>query len=116
MEEEVTVAEALSKLYGVPITKQGAEFIIKETPTHVISVHETTFSWRVCRAKRGDTTGYDRQYCFYGTDLITYQKRLSDFLRTIQAAVEWDGSDDTHPEGWDKNAQTGEYAHPERFE
>jgi hypothetical protein len=77
-------------------------FHIKTVGGRDIHVLRMLYNWRVCRTD-GTPYGYDRTWCFYGTDMVT-------FLRAVTAAVEWDGGDDTSPVGWDKNARTGEYA------
>jgi hypothetical protein len=105
-----TIAEDLSELYQTPISfhEGSREFVVRETPTHYIVVHEMIFSWRISRQPKDHPMSYDRSWCYYGKD-------LPNFLRTIDAAVNWDGADDTEPEGWDKNARTGKYAHPDKF-
>jgi hypothetical protein len=107
-----TMAEALSVLHDTPITfrEDSGEFVVKETPTHNIVVQtRLIFSFRISRQPKDSPMTYDRNWCYYG-------KGLFNFLRTIEAAAKWDGADDTDPEGWDKNANTGKYAHPDIFQ
>lgn len=98
-----SVREMLSELYGQPFGDLDGGFLVKETPTHFISVHRRIFNWRLGRTPKDSPNYYDRAYCYYGTDFVT-------LLRAVGAAVEWDGADDTEPEGFDKNDITGDYA------
>ncbi len=104
-----SMAEALSEMYDRKIRFENGQFYVGETTMHYIIVHEMIFSWRISRSPKDDYLGDDRNWCYYG-------KGLMNFLLTIEAAVNWDGADDTEPEGWDKNANTGVYANPGKFQ
>jgi hypothetical protein len=107
-----TMAEALSELFQTPITssERSQEFVVGETPTHhIVVLTNLIFNFRISRRPKDHPMSYDRSWCYYGKD-------LPNFLRTIEAAVNWDGADDTEPEGWDKNAKTGEYANPDKIQ
>jgi hypothetical protein len=103
-----TTADLLSALHGVNIKDIDGGFRVRETETHVIDIHRMIFNWRITRTAKNKPLTYDRAWCFYGTDIIS-------LLRTVKAAVYWDGADDTAPEGWDKNVTTGEYSRPDQF-
>lgn len=98
-----TIPEILSAVLGHKVEQVDGGFLIKETGTHLISVHRMIYNWRVARTPKANPEGPDRAYCYYGNDLFT-------LLRAVGHAAEWDGADDTDPEGFDKNAMTGMYA------
>lgn len=108
MVESSCVADQLSALYATEITPIDGGFRVKETETSWVDVLRMFYNWRVSRTPKARPWECDRGWCFYGNDFVT-------MLRAIGAALEWDGADGTSPEGWDKNAFTGEYAHPSRF-
>jgi hypothetical protein len=96
----------LSIITGVPIQDIETEgerevgFVVKTNGKQEVHVLRMIYNWRVARTSSPFT--YDRAWCFYGTDVLT-------LIRTVQAAIAWDMSDNTAPEGWDKNAMTREY-------
>lgn len=69
---------------------------IKETPTHYIDVLSMFYNDRVVTTPKSLPSAYDRYWC--------YDKGGA----ALHAAMLWDGSDDTEPEGWKK-------AHGERY-
>lgn len=94
-------AEYLSMLTGKEIQDTDGGFLIKEADgEQVIVLYTMIFSFRIVRTD--GPSGYDRAWCYYGKDLIT-------LIRAVQAALDWDGADDTSPEGWDKDAIRGVY-------
>jgi hypothetical protein len=97
-----TLARLLSELHDVSIQEIPGGFHVKTVGDREIHVLRQIYNWRVVRTD-GTDHGYDRGWCFYGNDFVT-------LLRATAAAAEWDGADDTSPEGWDKNVRTGEYA------
>ena len=97
------VADELSILFSTKIKLVDGGFLVKETPTHEIHVLRMIYNWRIARSPKACLLTYDRAWCYFGTGIV-------DLLRTVQAALDWDGGDDTEPAGWDKNASTGEYA------
>lgn len=97
------IAEFLSELHRTEITDWEGGYLLKQTETHNIGVIRMLYNWRVVRQPKNLPETLDRAWCFYGTD-------VSVLLRAVGAALEWDGADDSAPEGWDKNATTGEYS------
>jgi hypothetical protein len=81
-------------------------FRVKETETHLIAVVRMLFNWRVARTPKADLMTYDRGWCYAGTGPAS-------FIAAVLAAMAWDGADETEPEGWNKNVQTGEWREPE---
>ena len=103
MTDDEHLADTLSVLFSTPITATDWQsFLVKDTGTHLVEVNRMIFNWRITRSRKNSLC-YDRGWCYYGTSWIA-------LLRATQAAIDWDGADDTAPEGWDKNAMTGEYA------
>lgn len=85
------------------LEKDEIGFFVHETDTHLVHVMEMIFSYRIVRTSKGDQSGPDRAWCYYGKDLGT-------FAKAVLAASMWDGADDSQPRGWDKDAMTGRYA------
>jgi hypothetical protein len=85
----------------------GGGFRVKETETHWVDVVPMIYNWRLARTPKDSPLTYDRGWCYYGTGTAS-------FTAAVLAAMAWDGADDSSPDGWDKNAFTGEYAnHPD---
>jgi len=80
---------------------------IKETETHFICLQQMIFNWRLVTAPKDDPLGYDRGWCYFGTD-------KESFTKAALAAEAWDGAEDTEPPGWNKNIKTGEIRREER--
>jgi len=78
---------------------------IKETATHYIDIVRMLFNWRLCLTPKASPLTYDRSWCYAGTS-------DQSFMAAALAALAWDGADDTEPEGWNKNNQTGEWREP----
>lgn len=97
------IEEFLSEMLGTEVKPFDNGYLIKETETHFVTVSPMIYNWRVCRTSWVHPEGPDRAWCYYGADFVT-------LLRAAGAALEWDMADDTSPEGYDKNAMTGEYA------
>lgn len=100
--QDASVAEALSALFGTPVTMVDGGLRVKETETGWVDVMRMIFNWRITRTPKAMPETFDRGWCYYGTGHGV-------LLRAVRAALEWDGGDDTEPPGWDKNAMTGEY-------
>lgn len=75
---------------------------IKQTQHHYIDVMRMMFNYRIVTTPVSFPMVYDRHWCYQGTDSRA-------FTHAVVAAAMWDGSDDTEPEGWNKNGQTGEW-------
>jgi hypothetical protein len=88
------VAAILSELYDANIVAIDGGFGIKDTRYGAIAVNRMIFNWRIVRHSTPLT--YDRGWCYFGTDLAT-------LLRAVDAALKWDGADDTAPIGYDKD-------------
>lgn len=80
---------------------------VKETATHYIEVIPTLVNWRLHTVRKdgGPLAWSERHWCYAGRD----QQAL---VTAVLAAHAWDGADDTEPEGWNKNGQTGECREP----
>lgn len=98
---DYSLAAKLSAIYDTKIESCDGGFRI-DKPDHDVYVLRMLYNWRIARGD-GTSYGFDRGWCYYGTDVIT-------LLQTVKAALDWDGEDDTEPLGWDKNAFTGEYS------
>lgn len=98
------MAAKLSVLYQTWIQPIDGGYRIKDTGTAYIDVMWMAFNWRVVRSYK-DGSGYDRGYCYFGNDVVA-------MLRAIDAALDWDGADNTDPPNWDKNVMTGKYGNP----
>lgn len=79
---------------------------IKETETHRIFVIPMLYNWRIARSPKDNPMTYDRGWCYAG-------RGMASFVAAVLAAWAWDGADDTEPEGWNKNIQTGAWREPE---
>src|SRR5688572_19209844 len=68
------------------------------------------FNWRLhtIRKDAGPLAWSERYWCYTGRDQRT-------FSRAVAAALAWEGADNTEPEGWNKNGQTGEWRPPMRM-
>lgn len=83
-------------------TIDGGWRIKKNTAdTHYVDVLQMLLNYRIVLTPVDDDSCYVRHWCYSGNT-------PSDFLRTMLAAIAWDGSLDTDPVGWNKNGQTGE--------
>lgn len=83
-------------------------FRVKETPTHYIDVLEQLVNWRlvtVPKDSRACDRGWDRGWCYFGRGVMT-------MTTAVIAALVWDCSAESTPEGWNKDLQTGEYRWP----
>ena len=89
-------------MIALQLTATDGGVRVKETGTHYIDVIRMIYNWRIARTPKSDPMCYDRGWCYAGTD-------YGSFTRAVLAAAEWDGADDTEPEGWSKNTQTGEW-------
>jgi hypothetical protein len=77
--------------------EDGSGFRVKETETHWIEVLYMIWNWRIVRTPKCSPGTYDRGWCYFGTDLLT-------FAAAVLAASAWDGADDSEPAGYSKNA------------
>lgn len=93
---------------GTPI-EGGWRIKTNTAGTHYIDILVQTFNYRVCTTPVGCPMVYDRYWCFAG-------RTQTDLLRTVLAAMAWDGADGTEPIGWNKNGQTQEWRSPENTE
>lgn len=84
------------------LTPVDGGFRVKETDRYYLDVMQMLFNWRLCCTRKDCELVYDRSWCYVGRDQLA-------FLTAVFAALEWDGSDDTEPVGWNKNNQTGEW-------
>ena len=103
MTDEIT--GMLSTLAGGEVTPIDGGFRVKETETHWVDVLKMIWSWRIVTTSKDVPESYDRHWCYAGTSLLS-------LIRAVGAAAEWDGSDGTEPEGWNKNGQTHEWREP----
>lgn len=99
------MAESLAEATGLPVTAVDGGFRVKTTETHYIDVIRQLFNWRVTTTPKDNPLLYDRYWCFAGTGWLT-------LLTAVMAVADWDGSEDSEPEGWNKNGQTKEWRAP----
>lgn len=79
-----------------------AGFTVKETETHRIEVHRMLVNWRLARVPKGQVMPIpDRFWCYDGLGPVS-------LFTAVMSALVWDGADDTRPEGWSRDGQTGE--------
>lgn len=90
---------------GTPIDG-GWRIKKNDAGTHYIDVLTMAFNYRIVLTPIEDPSVYDEFWCFAG-------KSYADLLRTVLAAMTWDGSTDTEPVGWNKNGQTQEWRAPQ---
>ena len=98
------LAASLSGLTGLPVTAVPGGFRVRETGTHFIDVTRQIYNWRVTTTPVDCPLGYDRYWCYEGTDFVA-------LLTALLMVAEWDGAPDTEPAGWKKNGQTQEIRH-----
>jgi hypothetical protein len=103
--EAQEIAGMLSAITGTEVVPVDGGFRVKETETHQIDVLRMLFNWRVATTPKDLPWSYDRHWCYAGTSFTT-------LMRAVQAVADWDGSDGTEPEGWNKNGQTREWRGP----
>lgn len=104
MYDSATAAK-LSVLYDTLIVATDVGYRIKETPTHYIIVQRMLFNWRISTQPKDGDWSTSRHFCYYGGDMVA-------LLHAVSAAHAWDGSDDTRPEGYDKDVNREEYRNP----
>lgn len=92
--------------YQLVATEYG--YRVKETETYYVEVTPMLVNWRLhtIRKDGGPLAWSDRFWCYAG-------RSQQSFVTAVAAAVAWDGSDETEPEGWNKNGQTQEWRAPE---
>lgn len=73
--------------------------------THHVDVLLMLFNARIALTPVDDPTYHVRHWCYAGNDFAS-------LLRAIGAALAWDGSLDSEPDGWNKNGQTREWRQP----
>lgn len=78
---------------------------VKSTDAHHLDVMGMAFNYRLVTTNRAMPQVYDRFWCYAG-------KTPAVLLTAVAAAFAWDGSDNTEPEGWNKNGQTQEWREP----
>lgn len=88
------------------VTEHELGLRVKETETHFIDVIPMLFAWRLhtIRKDDGSLAWSERFWCYSGREQGVFSLH-----RAVAAALAWDGSDETEPEGWNKNGQTGEW-------
>lgn len=103
MIEQMSIAEILSAVFGEPVTLIDGGLRVKDTGTHYVDVLRVIYNWRVARTPKDHPETIDRAWCYFGagTEVL---------LRAVAAARDWDDGDDSAPQGWDKDAKTGQYA------
>jgi hypothetical protein len=89
------------------ITTIDGGWRIKENPagTHYVDVLHMLFNFRIVLTPKDDPSFYVRHWCYSGNNFPS-------LMRTIAAAIAWDGGLDTEPDGWNKSGQTGERRQP----
>lgn len=90
----------------VETTESGIRVKVSDDGQHYIDVMTMMFNYRIVTTRVDMPEVYDRFWCYVGKDQQT-------LLRATAAALTWSGDDDTEPEGWDKNGQTGEFRRKE---
>lgn len=88
------------------LTPIDGGYRVTETETHYLDVLRQIYSWRLVTTPKDFPMVWDRGWCYYGTG-------LGSLAAAVLAARTWDGSDDSEPEGWNKNIQTQEWRPPE---
>jgi hypothetical protein len=83
----------------------GYAFRVKRMAQWNVDVTLMMFNWRVQLKLVGDEFCYDRYWCYAG-------RGDRAFTTAVLACARWDVRDDTEPEGWNKNGQTGEWREP----
>lgn len=75
--------------------------VVKETRTHAVLIHQTTFNWRLSTARLSDLTGFDQGWCYTGKTA---------FAMAYGQALLWPDDDDgTHrPDFWYRDLTTDE--------
>jgi hypothetical protein len=95
-------------------TPRGPELIpidggyrVGETATHYLDAIKMLYSWRLCETPKACPLVCDRYWCY------AYAGSEPQALLAVIAAVRaWNGAQDTEPDGWNKNGQTGEWREP----
>lgn len=103
--EIVLLSVPLMRLVGQPIEilDNGYNgYLLKELPGHTIEVHRMIVNWRLARLPKRPLPVADRYWCYASLEFGT-------LVAATLAGLAWDGGDDTEPEGWVKNGQTGEF-------
>lgn len=95
------IAADMADLTGLPVTAIPGGFRVKETATHWVDVIRQIFNWRVTCTPKDRPFMYDRHWCYDGADWAA-------LIITLLAVADWDGGQDTEPDGWLKNGQTEE--------
>ena len=104
-------ADVLRIMTGEPIMQWltpdegGPAFRLKRQNGYFVDIRPMLFNIRVALTPEACPVVYDRHFCYTGTSNQT-------FTAAVLAAAQWDVRDDTEPEGWNKNGQTGEYREP----
>lgn len=86
----------------------GFRVRLSEDGRHHLDVLRMLFNWRlVTTPTAGPLAGqvYDRGWCYFGhgvTDEGVERTMGAAFRAAVLAALAWDGSDDTEPNGYDK--------------
>jgi hypothetical protein len=88
-------------LEEVNLTPIPGGYRVRETEHYYLDVMKMLLNWRLVTTYKDDS-GWHRGWCYYGTGPQA-------LANAVAAANAWDGSDDTEPDGWDKNLQTGEW-------
>jgi hypothetical protein len=73
--------------------------------THWVDVLAMLYNYRIVLTPKAAPYLYVAHWCYSGKGRV-------DLMRTVVAAMEWDGTVGTEPVGWNKNGQTGEWRSP----
>lgn len=95
------IASILSDITGTDVIPVDGGFRLRETETHFVDVMRNLVNWRVTMTIKAVPGEYDRWWCFAGRGFPT-------LVEVAGVVTAWDCADDTEPEGWVKNGQTGE--------
>ncbi len=107
MDGDRIAVEVLAATPAITLTPIDGGWRIKTTVDgrYHVDVMAMMFGYRVVRTPVVAPYYYDRHWCYVTTGPVT-------LLLAVLAANAWDGADDTEPDGWNKNGQTGEWREP----
>lgn len=99
MSTEATTATLFTPIEG------GLRIHDNPAGTHWVDVLAMLYNYRIALTPKAAPFLIETYWCYAG-------KSRADLMRTVAAAMEWDGAVGTDPVGWNKNGQTGEWRSP----
>jgi hypothetical protein len=102
---EVLLVTSASPGEHLTVIDGGWRVKMNDAGTHYIDVFIMLFNYRIAATPTDNPYLVDRHWCYAG-------RGRDALLRCVLAAMAWDGAQDTEPEGWNKNGQTGEWRPP----